>query len=209
MATYAIKVGSDIRLFLTGRKNWSDFVDAVAKAFAKKIQTVIYTQFVNGVNLIPIPSTLTGTGALSASTKAAFDAIIEKVASANETGVVIMGTKTALKNLNNFAVVDWIADSMKEAVANSGILGSYEGTPLVEIPQKFTDKTLATPLVQNNLLWIMPAIDHKFVKFVDGGETMIEITDKGATMDDMQTLEVQRKFGVSTIMTRYFGKWTI
>lgn len=212
MATYGIKVGGDIRLFLTNRKDWTALTDAVAKAYVQKVQTLIQTQFATGVNLIPIPSTLTGTGTLNASTKAQFDDIIEKVGAANECPVVIMGTKTALKNLNNLYAngngVNWIAASQKESVAHSGILGDYEGTVLMEIPQKFTDKTLATPIVHPTRLYIMPQVDNKFIKFVDGGETELTVDQIGDNMDDMQTYEVQRKMGVSTLMTRYFGIWT-
>ena len=210
-AVYGIKVGGDIRLFLTGRKDWGSFVDAVVKAYIQKVQTLIATQFANGVNMLPVPATLKGTGALAASTKAQFDAIIEKVGAANESGVVIMGTKTALKALNALTKVDWAdpASSIKEAVANTGIIGNYEGTPLMEIPQKFTDKPLATPIVDNKKLYIMPAVDDKFIKFVDYGETELEVNEKGATQDDMQSYEVQRRMGVATIMTRYHGEWTL
>ena len=210
-AVYGIKVGGDIRLFLTGRKDWGSFVDAVVKAYIQKVQTLIATQFANGVNMLPVPATLKGTGALNASVKAQFDTIIEKVSAANESGVVIMGTKTALKALNALTKVDWAdpANSIKESVANTGIIGNYEGTPLMEIPQKFTDKTLATPIVDNKKLYIMPAVDDRFIKFVDYGETELEVNEKGATQDDMQSYEVQRRMGVATIMTRYHGEWTI
>ena len=178
----------------------------------RKVQTMIASQFANGVNLIPVPSVLAGTGALSSSTKAAFDAIVEKVSAANECPVVIMGTKTALKKLNGLAgngSADWIATSQKEAVANTGIIGNYEGVALMEIPQKFTDKTLATPVVDSTKLYIMPQVDNKFIKFVDYGETELEVSTKGSTKDDMQTYEVQRRMGVSTLMTRYFGVWQL
>lgn len=208
---YGIKVGGDIRLFLTGRKDWGALVDAVASAYVRKVQTMIASQFVNGVNLIPVPSVLSGTGALSTSTKEAFDAIIEKVAAANESEVVIMGTKTALKKLNALTIVDWAdpANSVKEAVATTGIIGGYEGTPLMEIPQKFTDKTLATPIVDSTKLYIMPKVDNKFIKFVDYGESELEVSTKGDTKDDMQSYEVQRRMGVATLMSRYFGVWTL
>lgn len=209
---YGIKVGGDIRLFLTGRKDWGAFVSAVADAYMRKVQTMIASQFANGVNLIPVPAVLAGTGTLSSSTKAAFDAIVEKVSAANECPVVIMGTKTALKKLNGLAgngSADWIATSQKEAVANTGIIGNYEGVALMEIPQKFTDKTLATPIVDNTKLYIMPQVDNKFIKFVDYGETELEVNTKGSTKDDMQAYEVQRRMGVSTLMTRYFGVWTL
>ena len=46
-AVYGIKVGGDIRLFLTGRKDWGAFVDAVVKAYIQKVQTLISSQFAN------------------------------------------------------------------------------------------------------------------------------------------------------------------
>ena len=58
---YGIKVGGDIRLFLTGRKDWGAFVSAVADAYMRKVQTMIASQFANGVNLIPVPAVLAGT----------------------------------------------------------------------------------------------------------------------------------------------------
>ncbi len=172
---------------------------------------MIASQFANGINLIPVPSVLSGNGTLGASTKDAFDAIIEKVGAANDSDVVIMGTKTALKKLNALAKVDWAdpANSVKEAVATTGIIGGYEGTPLMEIPQKFTDKTLATPIVDNTKIYIMPKVDNKFIKFVDYGESELEVISKGDTKDDMQTYEVQRRMGVGTLMSRYYGTWTI
>lgn len=210
-AYYGIKVGDNLRLFLIGRKSWSDFIEAAAKAYVNKVQTLISTQFATGTNLIPVPSVLTGTGTLSSSTKAQFDAIIEKVEAANETSAVIMGTKTALKNLNALTKVDWAdpASSIKESVANTGIIGTYEGTPLMVIPQKYEDKTLTTPIVDNSKLYIMPAVDNKFIKFVDYGETELEIAEAGGTMDDMQTYELKRRFGVGTLMSKYYGIWTI
>lgn len=213
-AMYGIKVGSDFRLFLTGRKDWSAFVNAATRAFNNKIQTLIASQFATGVNIIPIPSTLTGNGQLDQNSKAAFDSIIEKVGAANEAPVVIMGSKTALKNLNNLAggaatSVNWIAEVQKTDVANSGILGNYEGTPLYALPQKFLDKTLTTPIVDNTKIYIMPQVDNRFIKFVDGGEAELTIDEYGKTKDDLQSYEIQRRIGVGTLMTRYFGVWTI
>lgn len=212
---YGIKVGTDLRLFLTGRKDWNAFVDATAKAYLNKIQTLIAAEFATGVNLIPVPSNLTGTGALTPDTptvpgtKGAFDAIIEKVESANNCPAVVMGTKTALKNLNNICDVDWLSLGQKDAFANTGIIGMYEGTELYAIPQKFADKTLTTPIVNNGILWIMPQIDDKFIKLVDGGEVELTINEVGGTKDDLQSYELQRRIGIGTLMSRYHGVWTI
>lgn len=205
---YAVKVGSDIRLFLTGRKNWSDFIDAVAKAYRKKIQDELYSEFMNAAAKLPVTTGFTGTGALSKDKKDDFDNIISNVAMANDvSSVVIMGTKAALKKLNALCEVDWASDAQKQQISETGILGTYEGTTLLEIPQRFKDNKLAEKLVDSNVLLIFPVIDYKPVKFIDGGETTLEYSQAGDNMDDQQTYEAQRRMGVATIITRQFGQW--
>lgn len=214
-AVYGCKVGQDIRLFLTGRKSWSDFVDAVAKAYVKMVQDLLYTEFTNAASRLPVPAPFQGTGLLDANAKDDFDEIIENVEMSNDNvPVVIMGTKTALKKLNglvtNSSAVDWMASSQKEAIAATGILGNYEGTALLEIPQRFADNDVTRKLIDNTKLYIMPVVaDNKFIKYVNGGETELEITEIGRTLNDMQSYELQRRIGVGTIITRNFGVWTI
>ena len=213
---YGIAVGGDIELFLTGRKNFADFVNAAAKAFVKKVQDDLYAQVMNLDNTVP--NALKGTGTLDATSKVKFDQIIEDVSTANDGAeVVIFGTKTALKALNALAEVDWRSDSQKQDVANFGRLGAYETTTLIEIPQRFGNNVDFTAnqadlprLVDSKTLLIMPAMGDKFVKFVDEGDTQIyEITEKGATMDDMERYEIQRKMGVSVQLGRYHGAWKL
>lgn len=127
--------------------------------------------------------------------------------------VVLMGTKTALKKLNGLyesgAGLNWIADSLKESVAHTGLLGDYEGTVLMEIPQRFEKNNTAQKLVDNAKILVMPLVDYKPIKFVDYGETEITVDQVAAKMDDRQTYEVQRKMGVGSVISRYFGVWTI
>lgn len=212
-SVYGIKVGSFIKEFLLGRKNWSDLTDKIAEAFVKEIQDEMFAEFMNAGAKIPAATQFNKTGALGAATKDTFDELIEDVSMVNDNApVVIMGTKTALKKLINLAgngSVNWIADSQKESVAHTGLLGDYEGISLVEIPQRFETNNIAKKLVNNTKLFIMPLVDVKPVKFVDYGETELTVDQIGATMDDRQTLEVQRRMGIATYITNYFGTWTI
>lgn len=216
-SVYGIKVGSDIRLFLLGKKSWADFVNATVKAFMNLVQSTIYTEFTSAATKLPLPDEFVGTGVLSAATKDDFDEIIENVQISNDNvPVVIMGTKSALKKMNTLVnganAVDWMADSQKEAIANTGILGNYEGSVLLEIPQRFekNDYTSENKLIDNTKIYIMPAVnDNKFIKYVDGGETSLEVTEVGATLNDQQSYEVQRKLGVGSMLTRNFGIWTL
>lgn len=215
-ARYGAAVGADINMYMIGREDWSKLTQAIARAFQVQIQQEIYNEMINAASSIPaaIRSGFVGTGVLGAATKDNFDAIISNVEIANESSVVILGTKTALKKLNALSDINWRAASLKEDVSHSGRMGDYEGTLLMEIPQRFTSRTDLTPLIDNTKLWILP-VDQtdKFIKMVDVGETEIdEILEKGeehGRWDDIMKYEVQRSYGIATILGRYFGQWTI
>lgn len=215
-ARYGAAVGADINMYMIGREDWTKLTNAIAKAFTVQIQQEIYAEMLSAANKIPaaVRAGFVGTGVLSSATKDAFDAIIENVQTANESAVVILGTKTALKKLNALSDVNWRAQSLKEDVSHSGRMGDYEGTTLMELPQRFTSETDLTPLIDNTKLWILPADQtDKFIKMVDVGETEIdEITEKGeehGRWDDIMKYEVQRSYGIATQLGRYFGQWTI
>lgn len=210
-STYGMKVGKDIDLILLGRVDFTELTDKIAEAFASMIQTTCYEEVYNASSKIPNNSQFVKTGALGAETKEKFDTLLEDVATANESEVIIMGTKMALKKLNALADVDWRSNSQKEAVASLGHLGTYEVTDLIEIPQRFARNDVTKKLIDNKMLLIFAKNQEQFVKFVDKGET--EITEaglnKGDLADDFQTYEVQREMGVATILPRYFGVWKI
>lgn len=211
VSRYGAAVGADIDRYLVGQEDWATLVSKIAEAFIIKIQNEIYSQVMNAYTQITPQAQFVGNGTLSSGTKAQFDAIIENVETANESSVYILGTKTALKKLTALADVNWISASQKEDVARLGRLGSYETTTLVEIPQRFEINDVTKKLVNDKILLIMPAVDNKFVKMIDQGETEIdEILEKGEAngrIDDVMKYEVQRSFGIGVQIGRYFGAW--
>lgn len=209
VSAHAIKIGKDIDLVLLGRIDYTEMVDRISKSFIQDIQQTTYDAVVSAADKLPSGDMFKKTGALSSATKEGFDELIENVSVANGSDVVILGTKSALKKLTALADVDWAAETQKQSIADTGRLGSYEGTALVEIPQKFKRGTFEK-LIPNNILYFMPVTEDKFVKFVDEGETEIfEVTDKAELQDDFQTYEVQRRYGAAVILGQYFGMWTI
>lgn len=212
-ARYGIKIGEDINKYITGQTSWAEMVEAIAKAFIKKIQALVYSEVTNLSS--QLPSAVVGTGALSSTTKTAFDDIIEAVSAANDgSDVIIMGTKTALKKITSLADVNWGSRGQRDSVAQTGTIGIYEGTRLVEIPQRFEDKALTTKLMSDKkLVFLAVGSGDKPIKFVDEGDTEItEVTDKGESdgrWDDLMSYEVQRRFGVGTVIGRILGEWTL
>ena len=207
---YGMKIGKDIDLILLGRVDFTELTDKIAEAFAYKVMELCFTGVFDAANKLPNKSQFVRTGVLSADKKSEFDELLEDIATANNSDVVIMGTKTALKKLNNLTDVDWRSYSQRESVANTGRLGTYEGTELIEIPQRFALNDVTNKLIPNDKLLIFAKNQEKFVWFTDKGET--EITEagqqKGDLADDFQTYEVQREFGVATMLPQYMGMWS-
>lgn len=201
-----IKIGKDIDLIILGRVDFAAWVQKIADSFVQYVQTLAYNAVVGAES--KLPATYKGTGTLAAGTKQAFDDLIDEVAIANGTDVVIMGTKTALKKISALADVTWASELQKQMMNDLGRLGSYEGTTLVEIPQKLS-LTSGSKLITNQKLFIMPVGTDKFVKMVDEGETEIfEVTEKFDLQDDFDTYEIHRRMGVDVILGQYFGVWT-
>lgn len=210
-SVYGAAVGTDIDLYLMGRRDWAALTDKIAEAFVIQLQNEMYAEVMNAGAKLPVNSQFNKTMAIEKATKDTFDTLIEDVSMANGNAeVYIMGTRTALKKLSAFADIDWVSEDQKKEMATMGRLGSYEGTTLIEIPQRFETNNVTKKLVDSKKLLIMAKTEDKFVKFVDVGDTeILETTEKGARMDDTMKYEVQREMGIYTQISRYFGVWNI
>lgn len=215
VARYGAAIGADINRYMAGQEDWDRLVNAIGKSFVMKQQVEIYNLAMNAANKLPVQTGFVETGALSDSTKEKFDEIIANVSAANDgAGVVIFGTSLALKQINKLAKVDWASDSQKEDIAAMGRLGSYEGTALFEVPQRFADKSLTTKLFDDKKLLFLPVgVDNKLIDFFTYGETEIdEVTEKGeehGRYDDLMKYEVQMSWGAAVRIHRQFGMWTL
>lgn len=202
----AVKIGKDIDLIILGRIDFSAWVQKVADSFVQYVQTLAYNGLVSAET--KLPAQYKQTGVLSPATKSTFDQLIEDVALANASDVFIMGTKVALKKINALADVAWASEKQKEEMNNTGRIGNYEGTTLMEISQKLNLSGART--FADNKLYIMPRTEDKFVKFVDEGESEIfEVTEKFDLQDDFETWEIHRDMGVDVVLGQYYGVWTL
>lgn len=205
---YGAAVGTDIRLFLTGRKDWSSLVSAIYKAFDKKIKDTVYAEVMNVGEKLPVASMFNKAIPVDAAHKADFDDLISDVSAANDScDVIVMGTKTALKKIGKFTDIDWVSGNMKDKMHEDGMLGYYEGTALVEIPQRLIKKGATLErMIDSNKLLVLPVSMDKFIKLVNVGDPeIVEITEQGATQDDSMKFEYQQSIGVGTQIGKYFG----
>lgn len=208
---YGIKIGKDIDMILLNRIDFTKMTNKIAESFESFTLGLIFAEIYKAAAQIPNNAQFVKTGALGSATKSAFDTLIEDVEIATNSSVIIMGSKVALKKLTGLTDINWISNGQKEDVARMGRLGSYEGTALIEIPQRFAQNDVTTKLIPNDKLLLFPVTSDQFVKFVDRGETTITErgSEKGELANDFRTYEVKREFGVGTQLGQYFGQWTI
>lgn len=202
----AVKIGKDIDLIILGRIDFSKWVQKIADSFIQYVQTMTYNALIAAE--AKLPAQYKQSGVITSASKPLFDQLIDDIAVANGSDVVIMGTKTALKKINVLADVTWASEKQKEEMNTLGRIANYEGTTLMEIPQKLT--MAGARAFKDDRLYFMPMTEDKFVKFVDEGESEIfEVTDKFELQDDFETYEIHRDMGVDVVLGQYFGVWVI
>lgn len=211
---YGAAVGADIDRYIIGQEDFTKLIDAISKAFIEMIQTLILGQLKTAYTKLPVQTGFVDSGAISIANRKRFNKVAENVSKANDNApVIIMGTAVALQELDNLIPVNWISASQKEQVASTGRLGNYGPYQLVEIPQRFARNDVTRDLYDDDKLYFFAQGDNKLVDFVDQGEVLIdEITERGKAngrIDDIMKYEVQREFGASVRLGRYFGQWTI
>ncbi len=205
---FGVSVGTDIRLYLTGRVDFTKLINALYKAFDKNLKDLIYQEIMSVGSRLPANSMFNKAIPLDATHKEEFDMLLSDVSSANDNvEVVIMGTAVALKKVGKMTDIDWVSNNMKDKVHETGRLGYYEGTSLIEIPQRLVRKggTLER-LISDKQLLVFPATMDKFIKHVIIGDAdIVEVNDIGERNDDMKTFEYQMSMGVGTQVGKYFG----
>ena len=108
----------------------------------------------------------------------------------------IAKTKTSVKE-----GIEQVLDVLSKVVPTEGQTFVEAWTPVI-------DKELKK-LVDDKKLLIFPVVDYRPIKMVDYGIKEFEITQVGEYQNDLQTFEAQRRMGISTIITRYFGVWNL
>lgn len=218
---YGAAVGIYLNRYFAGQEDFSKMISILANSITQMTQQTIYNTLLTSVDAIQnIGDSVkwVGQGNLDVNTKANFDEIVDNVTSLYGEAT-IFGTKSALRKINNLVsggdAVNFISHGQEDSVAATGILGDYEGSPLVMIDQRFITKgnKITGKLYADDKLFILPSGDFKIVDFVSRGETELnEVSQKGeqyGRYDDIGKYELQFEQGVALKRDKRFGAWTL
>lgn len=208
---YGAKVYIEAERYLMGAEDYAKLIAALSRAFTTALNGAIYTAFANAS--AGLGAQWNKTGQMSTNNHDQFVRLLSDVQIATGAPVQIMGTKIALSGLRNLGDVNWIASDAKNDFYHTGMLGSFEGTRLFEIPQAFAPNDTTSYLVSDTTLWITPignGNDAKFVKLFYEGDTQVyDIRDRIVHVDHTLDYEMTMKWGVDVVLAGRIGTWTI
>lgn len=194
-----IHVYDELERFLLGIASLERLTDVIYRSFNKYIKERIYMQFQNIMTALPSEFTANG------NSEEAVGNLCDLVQAAGGYGsLTIAGTKAALRKLGGIVPDKYFADSQKEAKANSGTIGEWEGNKLMVIPQVLKQGTFELAL-DNDVIFILGG-DNKPIKVEFIGDTRTQEVRDGRVNNDMtMELQVQTCFGIAMLLPESIG----
>lgn len=187
-----VRIYEELNRVLSGRVDFNDMIDRVAKSFRQRLLNDIYglwstataDQF-GGETYFPTA------GAYDES--ALLDLIAHVEAAAGKSATII-GTKKAIRNLNNSIH----GNSAKEDLDNMGYIGKFYGTPVVAVPQRH--QVGSTEFVLDDDVLTIVAGEDKPIKVIYEGDPIVLMGDPMTNADFTQEYFYGEKWGVGIIL---------
>ena len=194
-----IHVYDEFERFLLGIASLERLTDVIYKSFNKYLKERTYVMFQSVMDVVPTEFTKNGN-----SEEAVGDLCDLVQAAGGYSNLTIAGTKGALRKLGNIIPDKYFADSQREAKANTGNIGEWEGNKLMVIPQVIKEGTFELAL-DNDTLFVMGG-DVKPIKVEFIGDTRTQdVTDHRVNNDMSYDLQVQTCFGMGFELPQAFG----
>lgn len=197
-----IHVYEELERFLLKITSLERLTDVIYKSFNKYIKDRLYVQFQKIASVVPAEFSKTG------NSEEAVGGLCDLVqAAGGYSALTIAGTKSALRKLAGIVPDKMFADSQREAKANTGSIGEWEGNNLMVIPQTLKPGTYELALDDNMLIII--GADIKPIKLEFIGDTRTQEVRDGRINNDMtMELQVQTCLGMGVVIPNVFGVFT-
>ena len=190
---HAIRIYEELNRVLSGRIDFNDMIEKVAKSFSQKILNDIYTLWagataadLGGVAYFPTAGIYNEDDLL--------DVISHVEAAAGGQTATIVGTKKALRNLKESIM----SNGAKDEFHNMGYAGTFFGTPVVAIPQRHQVGN-TNFVFQDDVLTIVAGSD-KPIKFVYEGDPLVIMGDPKTNGDLTQEYFYGERYGLGLVL---------
>jgi hypothetical protein len=195
----AVKIYTELELFMAGRIDWVSMINRVALSFNNEVAVRIATGMGNAYSSLSAPYAQTGVydGDVLAT-------LITDVEIKTGQPCTVYGVKSAIRQIGSDLTVDNSSDMINNERFYTGYVGSFFGTPVVEMAQGL--KSDGNYAYANDDLLIIPT-GEKPVKIIFEGDFIIRETEEANTLQP--EFFFGRKVGVSVVISSQFGMYRL
>ena len=199
------KVYAEAERLVMGVEDFAHFINKIYDAYDRYIKNAIYDTMVGYAN--NLSGMFKKTGSL---TEANLRDLCDLVSTAMNQDVMIMGTRTAISKVNALTNVDYLSSNMKDELHRTGTMALWQGIEIIELPQVFEKNKVGQYKLDNDVLWIMPKSEERFIKLVNEGDMQIfQVSDAATNRDMTNEYEVMQKLGIGILLNGCFGVYKI
>lgn len=188
----AVKIYEELILILSGRIDWVEFVNRVAKSFEREFYASVAKQF-NSLSTARFMVSASGSP-----TEAGLLALIEKVEAATGKTAYVLGTRTALRNFS-MAVS---GEKVKDDYYDMGYAGKFNGTDCIRL-KNYLDAS-GNFVLSDTRVYVVTGED-KIIKHYIEGEPIVIARDAADNADLTQEYTVIRREGIAVVVSDTMG----
>lgn len=196
---HAIRIYEELNRVLSGRVDFNELIRKVGDSFQRQILNDIYAVWCGAIKPNVAGGAALGSAvyfpAAGSYSESAMLELIDHVEAASGKEATIVGTKKALRNLQESIQ----SDGAKDELHTMGYYGKFFGTNCIMLPQRH--KVGSTDFLLDNNVLMVVAGDSKPVKFVYEGDPLIIPGDPTANADLTQEYFYGQKYGVGLIVS--------
>lgn len=208
----ALGIGAtlDFERMLDGSEAIADTMDAITEAFADGIFNKVQMALRAALNATGRPAANKVTGSYSAANLFKLVSVVR----AYGNGAIILAPPEFIGAMGADAIVPvgtygtsypsngvYSPDDI-EAIHRTGYINLFRGTPVVQIPQSYTDETNTTTWIDPQIAYVLPTGGEKIVKVVLEGETqMWDWTNRDQSIEIM----AYKKIGTAILTQHNWG----
>ena len=194
----------DFERFLDGAENMADLMDIITEGLTDAVFGEVQKCLIAAAEAVGRPE-----ANLVSSNKFEADKMFKLVTTVKAYGgnAVIFAAPEFIGKMGADAIApNTYHDDDIDAIHKTGYIKIFRGTPVVEIPQSFTDETNTETVIDPNYAYVLPAGKEKVVKVVFEGNTQVRDLNNA---DGSMEIHTYKKMGAAILTHHNWGIYRI
>lgn len=188
----------DFERFLDGSDTMSELMEIVTEGLENAVYVEVHKALVNAINTLQGPMKVV----VENHDPAELQALIGKVKSYGR-GAAIFATPEFIEAMGADAIApETYSPDDIDAIHKTGRVKIFRGTPIIELPQSYTDETHNHTYLPASVAYVFPTGGQKLVKVVLEGQTQIY---DAVNRDQSIEINVYKKMGAAVMSSTDWG----